>query len=293
MSGASGLIGSALKDSIEAAGGRCVPLVRPGGRASDGVPWDPDGGVLDAAALEGFDAVVHLGGENIAAGRWTAARKERILQSRVGPTRLLAERLALCQQRPAVFVCASAVGYYGDRGDEVLDEAKGQGQGFLPQVCAAWEEATGPAVAAGVRVVNLRFGMVLSGEGGALQKMLTPFKLGLGGRLGSGRQYMSWIERSDAVAAIVHAIERDEVGGPLNLAAPQPLTNAEFTRALGRVLGRPTFVPAPAWGLRLALGEMADELLLASARVVPQKLESSGFAFRYGQLDAALEHLLR
>lgn len=242
--------------------------------------------------MEARDAFVHLAGENIAAGRWTRARKARIRDSRVKVTRRLCESLAGLSQPPKVLVSASAVGYYGDRGEEVLTEESPAGMGFLSEVCRGWEAACEPAVQKGIRVVNLRTGMVLSAAGGVLPRMLLPFRMGLGGRIGSGRQFMSWIDLDDLVGVIFHALTCDTLAGPVNAVAPNPVINLEFTRTLGRVLRRPTFFCVPAWALRLALGEMADELLLASARVAPARLAASGYVFRYPELEGALRHVL-
>ena len=305
VSGASGLVGSALVPSLATAGHRVGRLVRAGtGGAAGAAPqsvatpgaidvaWDPDADRFDAARLEGFDAVVHLAGASIAAGRWTAARKEILRRSRVDATQGLSRALAKMPRPPRALVCASAVGFYGDRGDEVLTESSARGHGFLPAVCVAWESATEPAEKAGIRVVNLRFGVILSARGGALAKMLLPFRLGLGGPVGSGRQYMPWITLDDAVAAIEHALATATLEGAVNTVAPSTATNLEFTRALGRVLGRPTIVPMPAPMARLAFGEMADALLLASARVAPEALRASGFRFRHPDLEPALRHVL-
>ena len=291
VSGASGLVGSSLLPFLTTGGHRVVPMVRARGGPA-GVFWDPVARVIDRAGLERADAVVHLAGESIASGRWTPERKARIRASRVEGTRLLCEALAALDARPRTLVCASAIGFYGDRGDAELDEASPRGTGFLADVCAEWEAATAAARAAGVRVVHLRFGVILTPAGGALARMLLPFRLGAGGVLGSGRQYMSWIAIDDAVGAIHHALVTPALDGPVNAVAPMPVTNREFTRALGRVLRRPTVFPVPAVMARLAFGEMADELLLASARVVPRKLRDSGYAFREPDIEAALRHLL-
>ena len=232
--------------------------------------------------------LIHLAGDAIAAGRWTADKKARIRDSRVGGTRLLAMALAGLEPRPSVVISASAVGYYGNRGDEVLTEDSARGGGFLAEVCGEWEAAADPARAAGIRVVNLRIGMVLSRVGGALPAMLGPFKLGLGGRLGGGRQFVSWITLGDLVRLILHAIEDERLVGPCNATAPNPVRNAEFTGALARVIRRPAILPAPGWGLRLLLGEMADELLLASVRAVPERAQMTGFAFDESDLVVAL-----
>jgi uncharacterized protein (TIGR01777 family) len=256
------------------------------------VRWDPILGTIDQAGLEGHDAVVHLAGENIAGGRWNDRQKKAIRDSRLHGTQLVCDALSKLRNPPKTLVCASAVGFYGDRGDEILDEKCSVGAGFLAEVCRDWEAATESVRLRGMRVVNLRFGMVLSPAGGALQKMLLPFKLGLGGIIGSGRQYWSWIEIDDAVGAILHALTHDQLAGPVNAVAPNPSTNRDFTKTLGQVLNRPTVLPLPAFAARLALGQMADDLLLASARVVPQRLEETGYAFRYPQLESALRHLL-
>ncbi len=286
ISGASGLVGQALSAFLTTGGHTVRPLVR---RApEDGeIRWDPGGGEIDRAALEGVDAVVHLAGEPIV-GRWTDAKKSRIYDSRVDGTRLLASALAELDEKPRVLVCASAVGFYGDRGDAVLTEASSSGDGFLAEVCRDWEAACAPASAAGIRVVNARLGIVLSAAGGALGQMLTPFKLGLGGPVGSGDQYWSWIAIDDVVGGLHHALVTDEVSGPLNLTAPEPVTSRAFAKTLGRVLGRPAFLPAPAFALRLALGEAADEMLLAGQRVLPEALRASGYGFRHAELEEAL-----
>lgn len=290
VTGASGLVGSALVPLLLAGGHRVTRLVRRPAKEGE-LTWNPQTG-FDAAALGDVDAVVHLAGENIAAGRWTAAVKERIRTSRVQGTRLLCEALSRSQPPPRVLVCASAIGFYGDRGDEVLTEQSSGGSGFLAEVVREWEASAQPARDAGIRVVNLRFGVILSNQGGALAKMLLPFKLGAGGRVGSGRQYWSWIALDDAAGAIYHAIMTDALCGPVNAVSPHPATNAEFTRVLGRVLCRPTFLPLPAFAARLVLGEMADELLLSSARVAPRGLEGTGYAFLQPHLEPALRHLL-
>jgi uncharacterized protein (TIGR01777 family) len=260
--------------------------------AADEVAWDISQGVKDLPRLEGVDAVVHLAGENIAAGRWTAARKEAIRRSRVEGTRRLCESLACLTRRPKVLVSASAVGFYGNRGDEILKEDSAPGSDFLAQVCQEWEAATGPASRAGIRVICIRFGVILSPAGGALKKMLLPFKLGAGGRIGSGTQFMSWIDIDDTIGAIHHAIVTESLQGPVNGVSPAPVSNAEFTRTLARVLSRPAIAPMPAFAARLAFGEMADALLLASQRVLPTRLQASGYKFRYPELEGALRHLL-
>jgi uncharacterized protein (TIGR01777 family) len=291
MSGATGLIGSALTPELEAGGHRVRRLTRTP-RSEGDIGWDPDAGTI-AGDLAGTGAVIHLAGESIAEGRWTQEKKRRILESRREGTRLLAEKVAGLPEPPSVMVSASAIGYYGDRGNELLTEESGPGGLFLSRVCREWEAAAEPAREVGVRVVHPRFGIVLSTEGGALGTTLPIFKLGGGGKIGSGRQYWSWVSLDDVVGAIVHAIENDALSGPVNVVGPDPPTNAEYTRVLGRVLGRPTFFAVPAPAARVALGGMADELLLASARVEPAKLEETGYEYRYPELEGALRHLLR
>ncbi len=293
ITGSSGLIGSALVPLLTSQGQSVTRLVRSRARLGEGeISWDPSAGNIDAGSLEGFDAVVHLAGENIAAGRWTAEQKTRIRDSRVKGTRLLAESLARLARRPAVLLCASALGYYGNRGEEVLQESSASGSGFLAEVCREWEAAAEPAAWSGIRVVNLRMGVVLSPEGGALAAMLLPFRLGVGGRIGDGKQYMSWIAIEDVVGACSFALKSEALCGPVNVVAPNPVTNLEFTKTLGRVLGRPTVFPMPAFAARLAFGEMADALLLASARLEPAKLLATGFKFRFTALQPALRHIL-
>jgi hypothetical protein len=296
VSGSSGLVGSAFLRFTRDKGDAVTVLRRPGTKYSSEnkfgyIGWDPDAGHLDGEGIHRMDAVVHLAGENIAA-RWTAAQKARIRDSRVNSTRLIAETMAGRPQPPKVLVCASAIGIYGDRRDESLIDESLPGQGFLSETCQAWEDACDPARRKGIRVVNLRIGVVLHPSGGALGKMLLPFKLGLGGVIGDGRQYWSWIHLDDVVGAIWHAISNENVQGPVNATAPHQVTNREFTRALGKVLGRPTIFPMPAFAARLALGEMADSLLLSSAKVVPNRLVSSGYKFQYPDLEPALKNLL-
>lgn len=292
VTGSSGLVGSALCASLQSDGHRVARLVRNGAFVGpDRFLWDPASDSLDDAALQGRDAVVHLAGENIA-GRWTAAKKMRIRDSRIQGTTLLAKRLARCESRPPALILASAIGYYGDRGEESLTEDSALGAGFLAEVCGQWEAAAAPASAAGMRVVPLRFGVILSQAGGALARMLLPFRLGLGGQIGNGRQIMSWVSLLDAVHIIRHALEHRELAGPVNAVAPNPVTNLEFTRVLGRVLGRPTFFPMPAFAARLAFGEMADALLLASARVLPERLRRSHYSFHHSEIEPTLRALL-
>ena len=293
VTGATGLVGSALTPRLAGGGHEAVALRRAAAAAGGGGPsWDPATGAFSSGALDGVDAVVHLAGENVAGGRWTAARKARIRDSRVAGTRQLAAALAALPQPPKTLIAASAIGFYGDRGDERLDEAAAPGADFLADVCQQWEAAAAPARDAGMRVVHLRIGIVLTPAGGALQRMLPPFRIGVGGVIGSGRQYMSWVALDDVLGGILHALRADSLTGPVNLAAPYPVTNAEFTKTLGRVLRRPTFLPLPAFGARLAFGEMADALLLSSARVEPARLRADGFEFDYPDLEAALRHLL-
>jgi len=241
--------------------------------------------------VSGFDAVIHLTGESVA-GRWTAVKKVRIRNSRVLSTTNLSNALAKSESPPKVFLCASAIGYYGNRGDEILTEESPSGAGFLPEVCREWEAATEPAAKADIRTVNLRTGIVLSRSGGALKQMLLPFRLGLGGRIGSGRQWWSWIHIEDFIAAVHHTLQNESVKGPVNMVSPGPVTNAEFTKTLARVLRRPAILPVPAFAARLALGQLADEALLAGARVEPKKLVESGFDFKFPDLGSALENLL-
>ena len=292
VTGSRGLVGSVLVPSLAGAGHRVTRMIRATPAGPGEVAWDPARGLADAAPLDGEDAVVHLAGANIAAGRWTPARKAEIRQSRVGGTRTLCEALGRLAHPPRVLVSASAVGYYGNRGAEALTEESAAGTGFLAGVCREWEAATEPAVRVGVRVVSLRFGMILTPAGGALAKMLLPFKLGAGGRIGSGGQFMSWIAVDDAIGAIHHALGEESVRGPVNAVAPAPVSNAEFTRTLARVLRRPAVFPLPAFAVRLLFGEMADALLLGSARVVPARLQAAGYGFRFPELEGAIRHLL-
>ena len=291
VSGSTGLVGTALIPALTGLGHEVARLVRTKARnpSKEMVGWNPEQGEIDSAGLEGIDAVVHLAGEPIAAGRWNAVRKQRIHDSRVVGTRTLCEAIAKLQQPPQTLLCASAIGYYGDRTDETLTETSSSGNDFLAEVCREWERACDAARNRGVRVVSLRFGVILSRHGGALAKMLFPFKMGIGGVLGSGRQYMSCISIDDCVGAIVHSLNTASLAGPVNIVGITPVTNSEFTKALGRVLGRPTILPMPAFAARAAFGEMADALLLSSTRVVPQKLLESGYSFRHANLEAALQ----
>ena len=292
ITGPTGLIGSALIERIEKSGDTFTGLTRSKESLYENQAyWDPERGDIDLAALEGHDAVVHLAGESIA-GRWTAEKKMRIEKSRLEGTALLSESLSKLQAKPRVVIGASAVGFYGDRGEEVLTEESGPGKGFLAALSVKWESSLGPAAQAGIRVVNLRIGVVLSKKGGALREMLLPFKLGLGGRIGDGRQYWSWIALEDVIGAIYHCIEHKELRGPINAVAPGSITNKEFTKALGGALGRPTVFPLPSFAARGLLGEMADEALLASVRVEPKKLLDTGYKFKFVNLSDALGHIL-
>lgn len=290
ISGSTGLLGRALVPHFESGGHDVSRLVRPGTEGADGIEWDPANGELEPARLEGFDAVVHLAGEPIDQ-RWTERTKRRILESRVRGTELVADTLAELDDPPDVLVSASAVGYYGDRGDRWLTEDSSPGDLFISDVCQRWEAASRGAAENGVRVVNMRTGIVLSTEGGALPQMLPPFKLGLGGYLGSGDQYMSWVTRADAVGIVDHLVHTENLHGPVNVCTPAPVTNGAFTEVLGDVLGRPTVMWVPAVGVRLMFGQMGEELLLASARVRPEALTESGYEWEYPELRAALEHV--
>lgn len=293
IGGASGLIGSHARDYLRGAGHEVHVLVRRNADPSKNeICWSPGQGKLDAGLLSELDAVVHLSGENIAT-RWTREKKRRIRDSRVNSTRLLAEALARTPVKPKVLVCASAIGYYGNRGNEMLAEDAAAGTGFLAEVCREWEAAAEPARAAGIRVVNLRTGVVITAEGGALTKMLTPFRMGVGGVVGSGDQWMSWISLADLLRVIEFVIHRDDLAGPVNAVAPEPVTNREMTKALGAMLHRPTMVPMPATAVRIGFGQMGEETLLASTRVVPKRLADAGFEFQHPHLADALQHELQ
>lgn len=292
MTGSSGMVGTALVNRLEADGRNVTPLLRQTNTIAGQPTWNPTQGGIDLVAGGPWRAVVHLAGENIAAGRWTVSRKRLIKVSRVEGTRLLCEALAKQDPKPSVIVCASAVGFYGDCGSVEVDEDHPKGSGFLADVCGEWELATQSARGAGIRVVNLRMGAVLGREGGALAKMLTPFKWGVGGVVGNGQQYMSWISLTDVVRAIVCALDTNSLSGAVNAVAPDLVTNRTFTKTLGRVLGRPTILPMPAFAARLAFGELADELLLSGVRAIPQRLLSSGFSFDHPKLEDALTSLL-
>jgi len=291
VSGASGLVGSALVSTLRAAGWQVLTIGRRGSARPD-VEWDPATAVIDGGALAGVDAVVHLAGAPIGR-RWTATRRREIRESRVDGTRLIADAVARLRPRPRVLIAASAVGFYGSRGDEVLSEESGPGSGFLADVSTAWERASDPARMAGLRVVHARSGLVLSSRGGALSRLLPPFRLGLGGRLGDGRQWMSWIALPDLVAVLRFALERDGIVGPVNAVSPSPVTNSVFTATLAQVLRRPAVIPLPARALRALFGEMAVETMLASQRVRPAVLEREGFPYEHPTLERALRHELR
>lgn len=285
VTGASGLVGSALVAGARAAGHDTVALVRRAALSPSEVQWDPEAGTVDLDALAGVDAIVHLAGETIGA-RWTRARRERVLRSRVDGTRTIAEAVGQLDPSPAL-ICASATGFYGNRGDELLTEASPRGAGFLADVVDAWEQAAQPARDAGARVVHLRTGIVLARSGGALGKLLTPFRLGVGGRIGSGAQWWSWIGLDDTVAAYLHVLAHP-LDGPVNATAPNPVTNAQFVRALGRALHRPTVLPLPAFAVSAAFGQMGREMLLEGQRVIPPRLLESGFRFAHATVDDAL-----
>jgi len=294
MTGASGMLGSNLLSALSSKGHRVIPLRRGTSQPEgSGVFWDPNGnGICNPQALDGVDTVVHLAGENIAAGRWTINKKRRIRRSRVDATGHLVRSLAQMQQPPKTFVCASAIGIYGDRGEEELTESSEPGTGFLADVCRDWEAAAAAGEEAGMRVVRLRIGVVLSTQGGALAKMLKPFKLGLGGIVGNGKQYWSWVGLQDVVEVMQETVSNESLRGPINVVSPNAMTNHDFTKVLGSVLRRPTIFPLPAFVAKLMLGEMADELLLGSARVVPEALTTSGFQFQHADLETCLRHEL-
>jgi uncharacterized protein (TIGR01777 family) len=292
ISGSHGLVGSALVQSLVKDGHEVVRLVRHNPQAGSEIEWHPNQDRLNLQDIEGFDAIVHLAGESIASGRWDDEKKRAIRESRVKGTTLLSQTLAQLSQPPSVFMSASAIGYYGNRGDEVLTEKSGPGNDFLSSVCVDWENATRPAAEKGIRTVLTRFGIILDPDGGALAKMLTPFRMGIGGRVGHGRQWMSWIALEDVVNGLKFLMRDRPVSGPVNFVSPHPVTNSEFTKSLGHVLSRPTFFPVPAFGARLAFGEMADALLLASQRVEPSVLTNRGFAPFWPRLEPALKRML-
>ena len=291
LSGSSGLLGSGLLPSLKSRGFQVVRLVREAASADDQIAWDPLQ-PLPPETLAGFDAVIHLAGETVV-GRWTDAKKAKIRESRVTSTHYLAQALAQTSEKPRVLITASAIGYYGDRADELLRESSSPGSAFLAEVCREWEAATQSAADAGIRCEQIRTGVVLTRDGGALKKMLAPFRLGIGGNLGTGRQWMSWIHIQDWIGAVHHILKTDLLQGPVNLVATKPVTNAEFTKTLGSVLSRPTIFPVPAFAAKLAFGQMAEEVLLASQRVEPNKLVTSGYPFQYSDLRKALGSILQ
>jgi len=291
IAGASGLVGSALIPELESDGHEIVRLVRNTPKAGE-IEWHPNQDEIHPATIDGFEAIINLAGESIAEGRWTDEKKKRIRDSRVNGTHLISEAIAKLATKPRVFLCASATGIYGDRGDETLDEQSESGGGFLAGVCREWEKATEPASNAGVRVVNLRFGPILARAGGMLEKMLTPFKMGLGGKIGFGKQYISWVAIDDVVTAMKLALNDESIRGPLNIVSPTPVTNERFTRGLGEALSRPTVMSMPAFAARLAFGEMADEMLLVSQHVMPKRLNHAGFKFQFSDLTQALQRYI-
>ena len=291
ITGYSGLIGSSLVSFLSKKDVTVSRILREDPK-DNAISWKPEGGDWDSAFTGGIDGIIHLAGENIASGRWTKKKKDKIRSSRVEGTKRLCEHILKLPTPPSVFVCASAIGFYGDRGMEFLNEGSSRGSGFLPDVCLDWEEATDTISKAGIRVVNVRFGIVLSKDGGALAKMLIPFKVGMGGKVGSGRQYMSWVAMDDVTGAIYHALVTDSLKGPVNVTAPNPVTNKEFTNTLGEVLNRPAVMPMPAFAAKLAFGQMANDLLLASTKVAPKRLSDSGYEFQYPELKNALKHVL-
>lgn len=294
ITGASGLIGSQLESFLLSKGNSVKRLVRKKNPLSKNEAfWDPVNGYLDASEIDGFDAIINLAGESLSEGRWSEEKKQRILESRIQGTQLLSQKIAELPHPPKVLINASAIGFYGDRGEEELTEKSASGsKSFVAKVCRDWEAATSGVLQAGIRVVCLRIGVVLSSKGGALAKMIPPFKMGVGGIIGSGEQYISWIAINDLVEVIYHVLTCEEIKGPVNAVSPNPVQNKDFTRILGDVLHRPSLFPMPAFAARLAFGEMADELILASTRVYPLELQKTGFQFKYPELRQALEGVL-
>jgi uncharacterized protein (TIGR01777 family) len=293
LAGSHGLVGTALIEALKADGHELSQLVRYTPHSESEIEWSPDRFSISIGRLEGFDAVINLAGESIAEGRWTDEKKQRIRESRVKGSTLLSNVLSGLAKPPATFICASAIGYYGNRGDELLIEDSEPGNDFLANVCVDWEEATRKASESGIRVVNTRFGVILDPKGGALAKMLPPFRMGVGGRIGDGKQWMSWISLEDVVAGLKFVLTNDALRGPVNFVAPNPVTNAEFTKTLGKTLSRPTIFPIPAFGVRLMFGEMGEALLLGGQRVEPAKLTQAGFSFTSATIDEALRRLLK
>ena len=292
ISGSHGLVGTALIKALEADGHEISRLVRHAPNSENEIEWSPDRYSIAISRIEGFDAVYHLAGESIASGRWNDERKRKIRESRTKGTKLLADALANLSAPPKTLISASAIGYYGDRGDELLTETSAPGKDFLADLCVEWEQATEHARAKGVRVVNTRFGIILDKEGGALAKMLTPFRMGIGGRIGDGKQWMSWIALDDVIGALQFALSNETMNSAVNFVAPNPVRNAEFTKTLGKVISRPTLFPIPEFGVRLAFGEMADALLLSSQRVEAKQLIAAGYQFRFSKLEEALRNIL-
>ena len=293
ISGSHGLVGKALISELTKEGQQIVSLVRHKTDSNSEIEWHPNQDSIDYERLSGFDVVVHLAGESIASGRWTDEKKRKIRDSRINGTTLLSDALARCFKPPHTFISASAIGYYGNRGDELLSETSAPGNDFLAEVCVAWERATASAEAKGIRTIHSRFGIILDLDGGALAKMLTPFRMGVGGRIGDGKQWMSWIALADVVNGLKLLIDNSSISGAVNFVAPNAVTNSEFTSTLGDALSRPTLFPIPSFAARLAFGEMADALLLSSARVQPQRLQESGYQFKFERLQTALETILK
>ncbi|CAN5488929.1 hypothetical protein BH10ACI1_BH10ACI1_06940 [soil metagenome] len=294
ITGASGLVGTHLIPTLKAKGHEIFKLVRKIPQSADEIQWDAEKGFSDdaQAKLEGFDAVVHLAGDNVASENWSEEKKRKIRESRTVGTKVLVDALRKTKNPPKVLVSASAIGYYGNRGDEVLDENSPKGEGFFPEVCDEWEQESQKATEFGARVVNPRIGVVLAKDGGALEKMLTPFKFGVGGVVGSGEQYMSWIALDDLVKIFHFALENNNIQGAINATAPNPATNEEFTKTLGKVLSRPTILPIPAFGIKFLFGEMGERLLLEGCRVLPKRLQDAGFEFQFPTLEDALNHAI-
>lgn len=293
ISGSTGLIGNKLTDFLVNKGHKVIRLVRKNIPYSEKqIYWNPSNEKIELNVNEKIDAVVHLAGESVGEGRWTPSKKKLILDSRVEGTKLICEAISRLKDKPKVIVSASAIGYYGDRGDEVLTEESTEGNDFLAKVCVEWESLTRIASENGIRVVNARIGIVLSSDGGALKKMLLPFQMGVGGNMGSGKQYMSWIDIDDLVRIFYHCITNENISGPVNAVAPKPVTNAVFTKTLGKVLNRPTLLPAPKFALTMLLGEMGEALLFGSQNVSADKLIKSGFKFHYADLESSLNHAI-
>lgn len=293
VTGASGLLGRELFPHLIKAGYTPIPIVRTRDQSGEAIYWNPELEEIEAEKLEGVHAVIHLAGEPVAGSLWSPAQKERIRSSRVQGTGLLSKTLASLDKKPGTLLCASAIGFYGDQGAAELTEESPPGKGFLPEVCQEWEQSANPAREAGIRVVHLRIGVVLSRYGGALKKMIPPFKWGAGGILGNGEQYWSWVALEDVLGAINHLLRHEELSGPFNCTAPQPATNREFTKALGAALNRPTCLPVPAFAVRTLFGEMGKEVLLASSKVLPKRLEESGYQFQHTEIEAAIRHELQ